>query len=113
MVAEQVLGLKRAMDIPGIEHAADSDLELTATVDGASLAEAGANKPVELRPTDSTEIAVEVTNNGSSPVEVRSVLLVGVGERSLSVTLVLLCRMGGSMGNRWRASPARRRRAGP
>lgn len=50
-------------------------LQVRATVGGHSLRDAGANRPIELRPTDSTIVAVSVTNNGSSPVEVRSVRL--------------------------------------
>lgn len=56
-------------------RAADSAPTLRATVDGRSLADAGSNSPIELRPTDSTVVSVEVTNNGSDPIEVRSVRL--------------------------------------
>lgn len=55
--------------------AADNNLDVRATIAGQSLKEAGANSPIALRPTDSTVVAVTVTNNGSSPVEVRAIRL--------------------------------------
>jgi hypothetical protein len=71
-----VLGLGVGLGLPGTPAAAvDSNLTVDATIGGASLKQAGANSPIELRPTDSTVIAVTVTNKGQNPVEIRSVRL--------------------------------------
>jgi hypothetical protein len=56
-------------------YAASGDLQLRETVAGHSLKDAGANSPIALRPTDSAVVHVEVTNTGSSSVEVRAVRL--------------------------------------
>jgi hypothetical protein len=54
--------------------AGSGDVTFTATIGGATLSE-GTNDPIVLRPTDSTVVAVKVTNNGASPIEVRAVRL--------------------------------------
>lgn len=54
--------------------ASGGDVSFTGTIGGATLSQ-GTNSPIVLRPTDSTVVAVNVTNNGSSPVEVRAVRL--------------------------------------
>ncbi len=59
----------------GPPAAAADTLNVEATVGGASLQDAGANRPIELRPTDDTVISVKVTNNGSNAVDIRSVRL--------------------------------------
>ncbi|MCU1593665.1 MAG: hypothetical protein JWO12_1057, partial [Frankiales bacterium] len=66
-------GLVAGVGLPA--HAAGGGLDITATVDGHSLQAAGSNSPIVLKPSDSTVVAVSVTNNGSSPVEVRAVRL--------------------------------------
>ena len=68
------LGLATALSLPAWA-AGGSSLEVKATVGGHSLKDAGANSPIELRPSDSTVVSVSVTNNGSSAVEVRSIRL--------------------------------------
>ncbi len=69
-----MLGLGAALGVAPAS-AAGGALAVQATVGGASLKDAGANSPIALRPTDTTVVAVTVTNNGSNPVEVRSVRL--------------------------------------
>lgn len=55
---------------------ADADgLRLTATLNAAPLSAAGANDPIVLQPSDDQVVSVTVTNNRSSPVELRSVRL--------------------------------------
>ena len=74
--AVSVLAMSVALLLPAAPaSAASGDLDVQTSVGGASLRDAGANSPIELRPTDSTVVTVRVTNKGSGPVEVRSVRL--------------------------------------
>lgn len=63
--------------LPSPAGASGSDVTVVATVDGHSLKAAGANDPLPLHPNDNTVIDVSVTNNGSTPVDIRSVRLDG------------------------------------
>lgn len=67
------VGLLASLATPA--DAAGPQITFTSTIDGHSLKDAGANSPIALRPTVSTIVKVEVTNNGSAPIEVRSVRL--------------------------------------
>ena len=67
------LGLLAVLATPAA--AEGPKIAFTSTIDGQSLKEAGANSPIALHPTVSTVVHVEVTNNGSSPLEIRSVRL--------------------------------------
>jgi hypothetical protein len=69
--------LATALSLPLLASPAHADggLTVVATVDGRSVAGADANNPLVLHPSDSTRVQVDVTNHGSSAVEVRSVRL--------------------------------------
>ena len=61
--------------LPAGAAQADNGVTVKATVAGRDVASADANDPLDLQPSDETVVRVEVTNGGSSPVEVRSVRL--------------------------------------
>ncbi|MGK2881311.1 MAG: hypothetical protein ACSLE6_11120 [Mycobacterium sp.] len=58
--------------------AADNDaVTMSATVNGADVAAASVTQPVRLDPNEWAEIAIEVTNSGDVPIEVRRATLKG------------------------------------
>ncbi len=69
------LAVVAALGMPPAAAAGSGGLDVKATVGGHSLKDAGSNSPITLKPSDSTVVEVAVTNNGSSPVDVRSVRL--------------------------------------
>lgn len=75
-LAVGALGLLGLLGLPAAPaQAASGSLSVQATVGGASFADAGANSPIALRPTDGTVVKVVVTNSGSRSVEIRAVRL--------------------------------------
>jgi hypothetical protein len=71
------LGLATAGLLLGLAAPASASgggVTFTATIGGAMLTQ-GTNDPIVLRPYDSAVVAVNVTNNGARPVEIRAVRL--------------------------------------
>jgi hypothetical protein len=52
-------------------------ITVSATADGRSVSASNSNEPIRLRPGEPVDVAIELTNPTSAPVEVRQVELVG------------------------------------
>ena len=52
-------------------------ITVSATADGRSVSASTSNEPIRLRPGEPVDVAIELTNPTSAPVEVRQVELVG------------------------------------
>ncbi len=63
--------------VPGEAAAADG-VELTATIDGRDIADAGAGDPIDLDPSETIEVNVEVVNGTDEDLTVRDVEIEGV-----------------------------------
>ena len=57
--------------------AAQSGVTASATINGHNVNGSDASDPVQLRPGQPADVAIELTNDGSRPVEVRQVELAG------------------------------------
>lgn len=81
-VASTALAVSTALASPAW---AGPPLDVEASLDGRTVADAGANDPIDLGHEQQVEVTMAVTNRSSSPVEVRSVKL---GATALGVTFV-------------------------
>jgi hypothetical protein len=60
-----------------VAHAQDAPVTIHATVDGHDVAVAASAEPIPLYPDRTVDVAVDVTNHGTDPIEIASVQLVG------------------------------------
>jgi hypothetical protein len=61
----------------GTPAAQAATVTMSATVNGHDVAGAGASEPLRLEPGQSVEVAIELTNQGTEPIDVRRVELAG------------------------------------